>query len=63
MKTISINRKMKLFNVLSVEVSVKLQNKSLHLPHLYFTITTLYMMLSTASDQSQQCIWLFSNAS
>ena len=54
---------MKLFNVVFVEVGVKLRNKSLQLPHLYFTIRNRYMMLSTALDQSQQSIWLLSNAS
>lgn len=49
---------MKLLSVWFVEVNVKLQNKSLHLPHLYFTIPNLYTMQSTAFGQSQQCIWL-----
>lgn len=33
---------MKLFNMLFVEVSIKLQIKSLQLPPLYFTITNLH---------------------
>lgn len=63
METIGINRRMRLYNVSFVKVSVTLQNKALWRSHLYFTATNLYVMLSTAFDQSEQCTWLLSAAS
>lgn len=46
---------MNLFVALFVEVSVKLQNKSLHLPYLHFAIKNLDVLLLTSHSNLFGC--------
>lgn len=54
-RTIRINSKMKLFNVMAIEVSVKLQSKFLWLPSWYFSYMWCEVLLFTSHRSVFDC--------